>query len=244
MANLMQLATDDNNPDFVGARNPDDVLFVRFYVRPLQNNFQTEAQGRPIFDDIIFIEIQTPGNQLNIIDRPKMGNDERRFPKQWAYFQNTHSNDAGKQGTPFSAWPLMTPSQVEMLKAHKFHMIEQVAFGSDAAIANLGMSMGMAPYAFRERCKSYLDVAKDTNALVKKEEALKASEAKVADLEAKHKEEINALNTKLNAIIERMAQPQVAAQKEEKPARKKYVMTPEHKAKMKQAREARKASKG
>ncbi len=239
MANLMQLATDEDNTEFQGARNPDDLLYVRFYIRPLQNNYQTELQGRPIFDDIVFCEIQTPGNQLNIIDRPKQPRDEIRFPKQWAYFKNTHSNEAGMQGTPFSQWPLLTPSQVEMLKAQKFHFIEQVAMGSDAAINVLGMSMGMAPHSFREKCKAYLEVAKDSNAIIKKEEELKASEAKLAELEAKHKAEMDELNGKLNALISKMTD----APAEQPKAKKKYVMSAEHKAKLKAAREAARAQK-
>ena len=224
MANMMQLATDDNNPEFVGARNPDDVLFVRFYMRPLQDNFQTEAQGRPIFNDVIFIEIQTPGNQLNIIDRPKYAKDEIRFPRQWAYFKNTHSNDPSKQGTPFAQWPLMTVSQVEMLKAHKFHFIEQFANGSDEQIKSVGMSLGMDPHAFRERCRNYLVVARDSNSAMKKEEELAKRDAEISELKA--------------AIAE--LQQTVKTQK----AKKKYVMTPAHKAAIKKAREDKAAAKG
>ncbi len=246
MANFAQLASDEDNPEFSGARDPDSLLHVRFYERAIQNNYQTELQGRPIFDNIIFIEIHTPGNQLNIIDRPKCKNDEFRFPKQWARFMNSHSDDPAKQGTPLNMWPLIDVAKAEMLKAMKFFTVEQVAYASDEQINNIGMLAGMAPHAFRDRAKAYLDVAKDANAVSKKDEALRASETRLAELEAKHKAEMDELNAKLNAVLARMAQPDTIIGNATsgnagfttpiEPIRK-YVMTAEHKAKLKAARE-------
>jgi hypothetical protein len=238
MANLGKLATDDDNSEFVGAHNPDDLLHVRFYERALQNNFLTAKEGRPIFDTVIFTEIHTPGNQLNIIDRPKCGRDEQRFPRQWAYFKNTHSEDPAKQGTPLASWPFLDVAKVEMLKAMKFFTVEQIAFASDLQINTLGMLAGMGPLSFRDKAKAYLEVARDANAVSKRDEALKASDEKLAELKAKHAEEMAAMQAKVDAIMERLAAPAAPS----KPAKRKYVMTDEHKAKMKAAREAKKAA--
>src|ERR1035437_7478036 len=139
MANLAMLASDDNNPEFAGARNPDSLLHVRFYERALPNNFRSVEEGRPIYDNITFIEIHTPGNQLNIIDRPKRQEDELRFRPQWQFFKDAHSDDPAKQGTPLSQWPLVDIAKAEMLKALKFFTVEQVAFASDEQIAHIGM---------------------------------------------------------------------------------------------------------
>jgi hypothetical protein len=237
MANLSQLASDDNNPDFVGARNPDDLLFVRFHEVPLQNNWMTEKEGRPIFDTIIFTEITTPGNQLNIIDRPKHKQDEFRFPRQWAHFQNTHSDDPAKQGTPLSAWPFLDVSKVEMLKAMKFYTVESIAYASDDQINTLGMLAGMAPLSFRQKAKAYLEVAKDSSIVAKREEELKAVQDKLAENEAKHAAEMAEMNAKMTAILERMAVPEPTSLVQ---ARKKYIMTVEHKEKLRLAREAKK----
>jgi hypothetical protein len=223
MANLSMLATDENNADFVGARNPDDLLYVRFHEVPLQNNFQTEKQGRPIFDTIIFTEITTPGNQLNIIDRPKNSQDEFRFPRQWAHYKNTHSEDPAKQGTPLSQWPMLDVAKIEMLRAMKFYTVEAVAYASDEQIMHLGMLAGMAPLTFRDRAKAYLEVARDANAVSKKDEELKETKAKLAELEAK-----------MNALLEAKVAPV------EKPKRQ---MSEEHKAALKAGREAAKLRK-
>jgi hypothetical protein len=237
MANLAQLASDDNNPDFVGAKNPDDLLYVRFHEVPLQNNFQTEKEGRPIFDTIIFTEITTPGNQLNIIDRPKNKQDEFRFPRQWAHYKNTHSDDPAKQGTPLSAWPFLDVAKVEMLKAMKFFTVEAVAYASDEQITHLGMLAGMAPLSFRDKAKAYLEVARDSSIVSRREEELKETKAKLTEIEAKHASEMAEMNAKMQAILDRMAEPAPTSLVQ---ARKKYIMTVEHKEKLRMAREAKK----
>lgn len=231
MANLALLASDEGNPEFMGARNPDSLLHVRFYERALQNNFRTEQEGRPIFDTIVFLEIHTPGNQLNVIDRPKRAEDEHRFRAQWQFFKDTHSDDPAKQGTPLSQWPLIDVAKAEMLKAQKFFSVEQIAFASDEQIKHLGMMAGMDPYAFRDRAKAYLAVARDSTIVTKQADALKASEDKIAAMETAHKEEMDALNAKLNAVLDKLS----ASPSPEK--KQKRTMTAEHKAALKAGRE-------
>ena len=182
------LATDEANPNFVGANDPDSRLWVRFYMRPLQNTFRTEAEGRPIFEDRLFIEIRIPGDNLNIIDRPAFDHDKARFPRHWAHFENTHGKDDQNIGTPLSQWPFLRPSQVEELKALKFHTVEQVAFASDQQVGNIGMVAGMSPLSFRERAKLYLETAKDNSVAVKQAEELKKREEEIAALKASQEE--------------------------------------------------------
>ncbi len=55
------LASDVNNPAFVGATDPDAALVVMFYDRPVQDNFKSSKEGRAIFSDVVYIKINTPG---------------------------------------------------------------------------------------------------------------------------------------------------------------------------------------
>jgi hypothetical protein len=208
------LATDDANPEFVGARNPDSALNVRFYIRPSINKHQTREQGRPIYEDKVHIEISTPGNALNIIDRPMYESDKRRFPQQWSYFEMTQGKDEMEAGTPLSKWPLLQPSQVEMLRALKFRTVENVAMASDENIGRIGMLAGMAPYAFRDRAKQFLAVAKDSSILQKQEEALKASAAELEELKRRDAER----EAQFQAMQKQMAE--LAANQKKTPGRK------------------------
>lgn len=162
--NAPMMASDANNPNFVGASNPDAALSVRFYTKPIQQPFLSNKEGRPIFQDVDYIQIFTPGGQLNIVDTPVRGEHKARFPIQWANYQNGKTGDMRETGTPVSAWPFLTASQAEEFKAVKFFTVEQIANASDLQLQTLGMMGGANPHTIRERAKAYLAAAAGTAA--------------------------------------------------------------------------------
>ena len=153
------LASDMNNPNFVGASNPDAALVVRFHRVAVEQPFQTKLQGRPIFEDVDFITIFTPGDQLNIIDTPVRVEHRARFAQQWAHYMATQGTGDGIVGTPVSAWPFLTASQAEEFKAMKFFTVEQVANASDGQLQTMGMMGGANPHTIRARAVAYLAAA-------------------------------------------------------------------------------------
>lgn len=177
------LASDANNPNFVGATNPDSALHVTFYTKPIKQPFRSAKEGVPVYEPVVYVKIHTPGNQLNVVDTPARGDHKRRFPLQWAHFQN-QQKDGDAVGVPVNQWPMIDVSLAETLKALKFFTVEQIAFASDEQIAKLGMAAGMAPFTFRERAKTFLQVAKDSNALQKKEEEMAELKKQLAELAA------------------------------------------------------------
>lgn len=212
------LETDLANRNFAGATNPDDLLWVQFSTKAVQNNYETQAQGRPIFRDELWIEIRTPGNSLNIIERPAEDFDKVKFPRQWAYFQQTHSQDGQNSGTPLAQWPFLRPSQIEELKALNFRSVEQIAFASDEQIGRVGMVAGVAPLAFRERAKLYLEGARDNAHAVKQaeenkalKERLEAQEKAQREQEEKHRREMEELRALIAAAAPKRGRPPKAA---------------------------------
>lgn len=204
------LETDLANPNFAGAQNPDSLLWVQFSTKAVQNNFKTAEQGRPIYEDQLWIEIRIPGNALTIIERPVEESDKYRFPRQWNYFQQTHKTDGQNIGTPLEQWPILRPSQIEELRALKFYTVEQVSLASDEQIGRIGMIAGMAPSAFRERAKTYLNTAGQEAAVAKQEEEKKAlREALEAEKKARleqdelHKMEMAELRELIQAATKR-----------------------------------------
>jgi len=159
---MAMLASDDANPEFQGARNPDSALMVKFYNRAVQNNVESSQVGRPIFQDIIYIEIMTPGNSLNIIDTPAREDHKRRFPLQWAAFNNANGGEQATIGTPITSWPFLTKAQAEEMKALKFLTVEMLAGASDGQLQVIGMVGGANPMVLRERAKAYLDASRGT----------------------------------------------------------------------------------
>ena len=153
------LASDDANPAFAGARDPDAALIVNFYVKPIQNTFQSNKEKRPIFEDVIYVRIDVPGVKDMQVDRPAMSTDQKRFPKQYQHFVNMTQGDSREIGTPLSEWPLLTRSQAEEFRSLKFFTIESVANASDLNINAMGMMGGMSPFALREKARAFLAAA-------------------------------------------------------------------------------------
>lgn len=177
------LASDANNTQFVGANNPDSALNVRFYKKAVKQPFLSAQQGVPVYHTVVYVKIWMPGNQLNDVDTPAREDHKRRFPQQWAHFQN-QDKDGEQAGVPVTQWPMIDVSLAETLRALKFFTVEQIAFASDEQIAKLGMAAGMAPFTFREKAKHYLQVAKDTSALEKERAEKEELKKRIDELEA------------------------------------------------------------
>jgi hypothetical protein len=178
------LASDLNNPEFVNPTNPDAQLTVRFYSRPAKNEFKTQLEGRPIFEDRDYIEIMIPGDKENIIDTPVMEHHKQRFPLHWAHYKNSGGGNA-QIGTPLEQWPLITASQAAELKAIKFFTVDSIAGASDDQISKIGLAGGMQPFAFREKAQLFLQVAKDLSFSQKQADTNAANERRIAELEAR-----------------------------------------------------------
>lgn len=184
-----------------------------FYKKALPNNFKTEQEGRPIFDDVDMVKIYISGDSHNVIDTLVREDHKARFPREWANYMNKHGNDPHLSGTPLSQWPLITMSQAEELKALKFFTVENIAAASDAQLQKLGMTAGMSPHAFRDRAVNFLRVAKDEADVNKNEEEIRT----LKEENAKIKSETDA---KLAQMQEQMATI-LAAVGEKKPRKKK-----------------------
>jgi hypothetical protein len=215
----MALPSDENNAD--------SRLQVRFYKRPVQQEQESLAAGRPIFKEFDFVHICVAGDSLTEIDTYALASHKARFPIQWAHYQNrVGADDQEVVGTPVSEWPLVSKSQAEELRALKFHTVEAVAGASDQQLQRLGMAAGMSPYAFRDKAKAFLNLATNAAETDKREQeisSLKEELAKKDEETAKMKAETDA---KLAQMQEQMAAV-LAAVGEKKPRKQKTVATEE-----------------
>lgn len=171
-------------------RSPDSQLNVKFYQRAIQNNFKTALEGRPIMEMADFILIEVPGNQTLSIDTFAQEEDKKRFPIEWARYQN-EKTDGDIEGTLLHDWPVLNAAVAAELKHFKFYTVEQIAQASDAQLNTIGMAAGMSPFALRDKAKAFLASAKDTalvqqqaDELRKRDEELAAIKAQLAELAA------------------------------------------------------------
>lgn len=193
--------------------NPDAGLYVQFYSKPVQNQFQTQLQGRAIYEDVDFVKIILPGDKHNIIDTFARDDHKARFPLQWAHYQNSHGEKA-EMGTPLSQWPLISASKAEELRAMNFRTVESIAHASDSQLEKLGMAAGMAAHAFRDRAIRYLAAAKDESTLNQEAERAKKLEEENAQMKAALDKQANDMEQMKQMIAE------LAANQKKTPGRK------------------------
>lgn len=165
-----------------------DTAIPRFYVRPVQNNFRSQAEGRPIFDERDYVEIIIPGAK-DTVDRQVQEQDKDRWPEQYRRFKE--DAEQATDGTPLEQWPAISVSQIAELKAKKIRTVEQLAGVSDGNLANLGLGARQ----LRDRALAYLEAAAGNAPL----DAALLREAKL-------KEEIDALKKQVESIIEAKGQ--------------------------------------
>lgn len=176
------LASDGNNPQFVGAHNPDQLLYVKFYMGTFQNNFESEKEGRPIFNEELRVMIQPTGNNLLCVHHRATEEHKKRFPFQWQQYVNSQGpgDTAGLQGTPVEQWPAITRAQAEELKGGKFYTVEQIANATDAQIQGLGMAGRMLV----QKAQAFLASAQGSALAQQQAAELQRKDQEIADLKA------------------------------------------------------------
>ncbi len=177
-----------------GAKNGDETLYVKFENVALQDNVASQEQGRPIFRDVAFINIQAPGNKDSIIRREVRPGDAERFPVQWAAFNK--DEEQVQNGTPLEAWPAITRAMVEELRHFKIYTVDQLAGMSLSNLQNFHGGVNL-----QERAKLFLKAAEGTAPL----EALKAKNDEQANIIETMKRQIQELQSQFDA--EKAARP-------------------------------------
>jgi hypothetical protein len=191
------LASDLDNPEFAGAKNPNSMLHVEFYDFEAIDTWASNKTGiKTLKPSCPFIRISTPGNTLNILERPADHRDARRFPQQWLHFQMRTGKIANAENVPgwqIDEWDELTEDQVRNLKHLRFYTVEQIAGANDAQIQGIGMG----GEGLRVRARRAL--SERNNAFVSNE--VKARDEKIEELSKQNAD----LNEKLNMILERMS---------------------------------------
>jgi hypothetical protein len=181
--------------------NPDSRLSVKFYQRAINNEFKSNLEGRPIMEMRDFIIIEVPGDNLTVIDTFAVDEHKKRFPVQWARYQN-EKTDGDIEGTLLHDWPILNAAVAAELKHFRFYTVEQIAAASDAQLNTLGMAAGMSPLSLRDKAKAFLSSAKGS-ALVQQQ----------ADELRKRDEELSAIKAQLAELTNIMNQPKATPKK-------------------------------
>ena len=166
-------------------REMDRSLAVRFEYRPRPDKVATLAEGRPVYKDVLYIDIRSPGDRDPVV-RPASPRDIDRFRDHYNAFMN-RTKGPSDEGTPLAEWPLATRSMVEELAYFNVKTVEQLRDMSDA---NAQQFQGM--HALRAKARAWLERAKD--------ESEKAVIAEQAATIAELKEALRSVQQQINNI--------------------------------------------
>ena len=141
--------------DFEHRNAGDKSVYVKFYVRPFLDEAESAKKGRPIYKDRDYVEIRTPGNQTNIVQRPVTDMDKQRFRASYAAFKAGDTEQV--IGTPLAETPWITRSQVEELAYLRIRTLEQLAnVGDDVCTRIPGL------FKLKQRAQAAIERAEKT----------------------------------------------------------------------------------
>ena len=213
------LASDLNNPAFVGPVNPDSLLSAEFYMHAPEDVHASEKEGRVVrLPEMPYVRISVPGDHTSVMESPVLEQHKRRWPDRWLYFQIQHNMVEGAAEVPgwkIEEWTHLNPEQVRELKYMRFSVVEQVANASDAQCQKMGMQ-GMslreaARTALRARVgadiKREMD-KKDAEIATMKEQLarMEAFMAKMQQAEEKPRSAIQDMDNSDAAILDKSLQ--------------------------------------
>lgn len=184
-------------------KGPDGTA-LRFFERAVQNNFQSEKRGHPVFDNCLMVEVIVPGSTESmpefVIERTDSTTEEvTRYPhydkyKDLVESYKSNSGHGAIAGTPLSEWPQINAGQVQTYRAMNIHTVEQLAEVSDGTLGN----MGMGARQLRDKAKSWLNTRAfgvPTAQMQSENESLKAENARLQSENADLRSKLSAATT-------------------------------------------------
>lgn len=141
--------------------------------------------GRPIYDSVEYIELRIPDklDKFTTKDQPAKERDRRRFRKQYEAFKA--ATREASRGTPLSAWPLISATQVAELQflkidgqPHPVRTIEELAEFPEDFLPYLGPELGK----LKQKAQDFLAQAKGQAPMVTLRSELESRDAEIAEL--------------------------------------------------------------
>ena len=156
-------------------------MAVFFHAVQVRNNFKSDAEKRPIFEERIFIKKLVPGDSTLVVDRPMREQDMEDHPIEWARYEQKKEQKVA--GTPIDAWMAISETQKAEFKALNIFTIDQFANLPDVAGDKI---MGFND--LRSKARAFIMVAQDSQMMDKiraeMDKKMEAQEAELAELRA------------------------------------------------------------
>ena len=154
MENIIPMPLDEQVPDVAKAINNGGV-WPNFSLRPVENKMKSEEAGRPIHDQVEWVDIIVAGDRNSKVSRKVRDEDKGRWPALYQAFKNGEKMPL--QGTPLDQWSQLGVDQVADLKSLGILTVEMLAGLSDDQV----QSYGLGGHQIREKAQAYIEYAAD-----------------------------------------------------------------------------------
>ena len=188
----------------LSAPNPNDTAKPLFYVKAVQNMFETEKQGRAIYLDVEWVDILIPGDTKTKVSRKVTEEDKHRWPHFYQAFIS--KREAPVVGTPIDQWPILSPAKVDELKSLNIKSIEDMAKLPDQYLEVLGMG----GRELKIKAAAYLESAAGTADV----QALRAELDRAKQENTNLKDQIKDLATRLQSLEDDVDAPRKRSRKD------------------------------
>lgn len=128
----------------VASFGSDKTIHATFSEEIIKNEYRTNQEGRPIYDSLIQIELQYPGNNTSNFKKTFTAEEgdrgniwTERFPRQWAAFKS--QREQVPDGRPVETWAVLDKKRVMEMKGMGYHTVEQVAAMTDMNGPKMGL---------------------------------------------------------------------------------------------------------
>jgi hypothetical protein len=171
-------------------------MYVEFFLHPVEDKEASADMGRPMFKEIPYIMIMTPGDKSSVIRRPVQTGqhpkaDNNRFHNEYNNFKQ--GLDTPVEGTILEQWAQITRAQVMELQHLGIKTVEHLADLNDSSA---GQFMGLSD--LKRKAQQYIAATASDAPLIKMQEELKARDNKIDTLEnvvEEMRSELNDLKT-------------------------------------------------
>lgn len=157
----------DTDPQY----RTQDGSAVRIWREAAKNNFLSTREGRAIFDEVIFVEVISPGSKGSTpvfeVERtfakemnhpqPLRGMQYDQYAELIERFKSREVADASMTGTPLTEWPEISRTMAASLREANIFSIEALANLPDTALSLVGPD----GRSWRTKAAAFLEAAKD-----------------------------------------------------------------------------------
>lgn len=159
---------------FASAPATEDGVAARFYDRTIKTD-KLDAQGFPVFAEVCFCEIRLKDNVSEVFDQPATIDKIRRFPREYAHYQQIRKQAA--EGTPLEQFAFLSKPEIEALKVRGIYSVESLGALDDDKSNSLGIARE------RDQARKFIEQAQNNQCIEKWRRKEEQYLARIARLE-------------------------------------------------------------